>query len=108
MPDDRWYGAKTVFEFGGMNGITAADEVMYEERINVLKASDFEAALQRAESIARRYAADSGSEFLGFVEVYEMFDEVEDGAEIYSMTRPSRLTRNEYLDRCCRHRPVDL
>jgi hypothetical protein len=67
----------------------------------ILRARDADDAIARAEEEAVRYVteADEGMEYLGSVDVYEMFDDVGDGAEVYSLLRSTPLAPTAFLDR---------
>lgn len=71
---------------------------LYEERITLWKAENFEHAIQLAEEEALEYADDS-CEFLGLSQAYAMYDEaVESGIEVFSLLRESDLEAEQYLD----------
>ncbi|MEM8885327.1 MAG: DUF4288 domain-containing protein [Planctomycetota bacterium] len=77
------------------------DGKVYEERIVLLRAESFEAAIELAEECAHAYCEGlDGVEPLDLVQVYELADDPEeDGAEIYSLMRSSPLPPADYLDR---------
>ena len=84
-----WFGVRCVFH---------DPEGTYEERVTIWKADVFEEAVLLAEADAKDYAADVGSEFLGFAQAYVMPDEPGQGAEVFSLLRDSDLDPDEYLD----------
>ncbi len=97
MNDQPWYGAKCVFRH---NDRKDDDNNMYEERIVLFKAENIDEAIIRAENEAKQYVNElSNCEYLGFVDVFNLFDEtVEDGTEVYSLMRQSKLDKEKYLD----------
>lgn len=74
---------------------------MYEERIILLKAESFEAAIIKAENEARQYCRNSDDcEYAGFVEVFKLYEEkLSDKSEIFSIMRTSDLSSDDYLER---------
>ena len=86
-----WFGTRCVFHH--------LDPDVFEERITVWQAPDVDAAIELAEGEALAYAAVNGIEFNGFVQAYAMIDELESGAEVFSLGRTSTLSDEEYLTR---------
>lgn len=86
----RWFGVRTVFE------ITSG---VYEERVTIHRAASFEDAIDAAESLAHEYAEILDCLDTGLRQAYWMADELEDGAEVFSLIRRSGLTSGEYVDR---------
>jgi hypothetical protein len=75
---------------------------LYEERIVVVKAPDFEAAFSAAEIEAGQYATDAGAFEHKVSDAFELFDEVvEDGVEVWSTMRDSPLSLNDYERQFC-------
>lgn len=100
MAAKEWYGARTVYRLDGYQ--SEADSAhLYEERIVVVKASSFDAAIAQSEQEAASYAAtESGITYLGFVNVFKIVDDsITNNTEVYSLVRESRLGSNDYLDR---------
>jgi len=65
------------------------------------RATSFDHAVERAEAVARAYAAaivDGPSEYVGFAQAYHLYDEPPDGAEVFSLFRVSDLEPEPYLD----------
>jgi hypothetical protein len=93
----HWYSAKCIFR----HAETEARRQMYEERIILLRAESFEAALNKAESEAKRYSESSGGcEYAGFTDVFKLFEEkLDDKSEIFSTMRTNDLSRGDYLER---------
>jgi hypothetical protein len=87
-----WYSVRCLFKLA--SGASAT----YEERITLWRASSPEKAVTLAETEAGEYAADVASEYLGFAQVYSMYDEPVQGAELFSLLRESTLAPPAYLD----------
>jgi hypothetical protein len=86
-----WFSTRCVFHH--------AEHGVYEERITVWQAPDVDTAIEFAEGEAEAYAQVNGIEFNGFVQAYAMFDNLEQGAEVFSLGRNSDLPEEEYLTR---------
>lgn len=70
---------------------------LYEERITIWQAPDFETAIALAEREAADYASE-GDEALGLSQAYELADEAPlHGVEVFSLLRESDLEPEEYL-----------
>lgn len=90
-----WFGAKCIFVYP--SGSLDAEQV-YEERVILLKAMDFDQAIARAEKDAHSYAEERCI-YTGFVDVFRIFDDdIGEDTEVYSLMRTSALTPNKYLD----------
>ncbi|MBL8851046.1 MAG: DUF4288 domain-containing protein [Planctomycetaceae bacterium] len=86
--DEPWYSARCLFVINAPEGSIRPRRV-YEERIVLFRAADFEDALRQAEDEARRYAASlEGCRYLEHVDVFHLFDdELVSGTELYSLFR---------------------
>ncbi|WP_142118626.1 hypothetical protein [Rarobacter faecitabidus] len=85
-----WYGVRSIIDYGGF----------YEERVVVFRATDFEDAIAQAERESNEYAEVlENTTATGFLQAYRMFDELQAGAEVYSLIRESDLELDDYLDR---------
>ena len=82
-----WYSVRCVFAIG---------DGMFGERITVWQAASDDEAIALAETEATEYA-DGVGRYLGLAQSFEMSDEPQAGAEIYSLIRASGLTEDEYL-----------
>jgi hypothetical protein len=74
---------------------------IYEERITAWNAESLDAAIELAESEAKKYAEAKGFTALDFFQGYWLFDEMElipQGAEIFSLLRESDLGGDAYLN----------
>ncbi len=74
---------------------------MYEERIILLRAESFDAAVIKAEREAARYSENSDNcEYAGFTDVFKLYEEkLADKSEIFSTMRTSDLNAENYLER---------
>ena len=72
---------------------------VYEERIVLFRAPNFEEAMKLAEDEARAYASQSaGREYLEYVDIFHLFEtEVGHGTEVFSLMRRSALPPAEYM-----------
>jgi Domain of unknown function (DUF4288) len=98
MDNLNWYGAKTIYKHNLIEDDTA--KTLFEERVVLFQAVDFDGAIAQAEVEAEAYAVSHDVEYLGFMDVFHIFDEkVGQGTEIYSLMRESGLSGPDYLDR---------
>ena len=97
--EQPWYSVKCVFQHDNL--AQREGEVMYEERIVVFKADNFEEAIALGEAEAREYAGEDGTiHYTGFISAYHLFElELASGAEVYSLMRTSNLAPDAFLDR---------
>jgi hypothetical protein len=88
-----WFSARTVYEHD------KPGDGLFEERIVLLRAGDFEEALERAEAEALRYAEQVGGTYTGYASVFEIAEEqLGDGSEVFSLMRDSDLEADDYID----------
>ena len=94
---EPWFSAKCVFLHKGIKRKMPC----YEERITLVRARSFKEALRKGEAEAERYAGSlEGTEYLGFISVYNLFDSrIADGTELYSVMQSIRLSKRDYLRR---------
>lgn len=71
---------------------------LYEERVTLWRADNFEEAIALAEAEAAEYAEMVDFRYLGLAQAYHLDDEVGHGAEVYSLMRSSDLPPEDYLD----------
>lgn len=98
MSNPEWYAAKTIYKHHRVEDGTP--KTVFEERVVLLQAADFDAAIANAEAEAAEYCG-TGSDtvYLGFVDVFHLFDEtVGHATEVYSLMRESDLADKDYLD----------
>ena len=96
MSDVNWFAARCVYRFDFISEEDARPA--FEERVVLLQAESFEQAVERAEREAKEYSS-GGPEFTGLVQVFHLFEQPGDGAEVFSLIRPSRLSASDYIDR---------
>ena len=75
------------------------DHSVYEERMTLWQAKGFDRAIEAAETEVQNYALTTGAEYVGLAQGYCMFDEPGQGAEFFSLIRPSILTPEDYVRR---------
>jgi hypothetical protein len=97
--DGFWFAVRCVFRSleAEVEGASA-----YEERITLWRAESFEDAIDRAETEALAYAAETpGTEYLDLAQAFQLGVEgtVGDGDEVFSLIRDSDLDADAYLDR---------
>ena len=94
-----WYSAKCIFQHATLS--TSETEIVYEERIVLLRAESLDEALRLAEAEAQRYTAGNDEiRYCNFASVFHLFeDQIGDGAEVYSLMRQSPLSQSQYIDR---------
>jgi hypothetical protein len=98
MDNLNWYGAKTIYKHSLIEDDIA--KTLFEERVVLFQAIDFDGAIAQAEVEAEAYAVSNDVEYLGFMDVFHIFDEkVGRGTEVYSLMRESGLSEQDYLDR---------
>jgi hypothetical protein len=100
MKDLLWFGARTVYQVGESYANDSDMKNLYEERVVLIRGNSFEDAISNAEKEAEAYATEVGMTYLNFVKVFKLGEKnIEDGIEVYSLMRASKLEANEYLDR---------
>lgn len=78
LESSGWIAVRCVFRMR-LEGNT-----LYEERVNLWRADDFDVAIGRAEAEAYEYAEIVDAEYVGFAQAYVLSDEVDEGAEVFS------------------------
>ena len=89
--ETTWFSTRCVFHHH--------EPGVYEERITLWLAPDVDTAIELAESEAQAYAEVNEIQFNGFVQAYAMIDDLDSGAEVFSMGRTSDLSEDDYLTR---------
>ena len=98
-----WYAVRCVIRWRG----ASRKRRLYEERITLWRASDFDDAIARAETEAARYVETAGHEgtspqrCLDLVQAYRLDEDVVpgDGVEVFSLLRSSDLGPRRYVNR---------
>jgi hypothetical protein len=99
--DGAWYGVRCVFRWCEPE---RQDDRLYEERITLWRAHDFDEAIAKAEQDALAYVAGANAlgpdRYLDLAQAYRLDDEaaLEDGVEVFSLLRRSSLKKRAYLD----------
>jgi hypothetical protein len=98
MDNQEWFGVKCLVEHGGLSREPGGR--VYEERVVIIRAKDFDEAIERAEVDAKRYAAQNRGTYIGYCNAYRMeADSLADGTEVFSLTREVLLTPTEFVAR---------
>jgi hypothetical protein len=98
MKNPEWYAAKTVCRHRGVeDGIP---KTLFEERVVLLHAADFEDAIAKGELEAQEYSRSTEDVvYTGYINVYRLdADVVAHSTEIFSLMRESDLPDRDYLD----------
>jgi hypothetical protein len=99
MNDTLWFGARTIYRVENSNTVNSPNK-LYEERVVLIAASSDDEAIAKAEKEAELYALNTDMTYLGFVNVFELYQsKIENGTEVYSLMRESALESDAYLDR---------
>ncbi|MFE6931121.1 hypothetical protein ACFVDT_03695 [Streptomyces sp. NPDC057699] len=92
MKEASWYGVRSVFRHHLLE--------VYEERITLWRAQSLDEAIERAEVEALEYCLHLDEvEYVRFSEAYGFDDALEDGVEVFSLMRGSRLPPGQYIER---------
>lgn len=101
MDSSGWIAVRCIFRSRREDG---KGEAVFEERLTLWREADVDRAIEKAESEAETYAAETTwrpdwvTEYLGTAQAYLLFDEPVDGAEVFSLMRTSHLAPNDYLN----------
>ena len=94
---EQTYSVRCLFEW--VQWSEKAKKHLYEERITVWRAPDFDTAIERAEAEAAAYAASICAQYLELAHGYRCDHLGEShGAELFSLLRESDLGPSDYLD----------
>jgi hypothetical protein len=97
MNQEPWYGVRLVYR------LTGSRDPTYEERILIVRASDANSAIVRAETLSRESYESESTIYTGYAMAFHIFDEcgdsLGDGVEVFSLIRKSNLEVGAYLDR---------
>jgi hypothetical protein len=86
-----WYAVRCLFRWNRPES--------YEERITLWQAENFDEAIAKAEVEGDRYAASASERSikrLDLVQAYRVYDDLQEGAELFSLLRDSSLPPEEY------------
>lgn len=97
MVTEPWYAVKCLFLHKDLKRRNGKNN--FEERILLVKAANFDEAIEKAEKEAKEYAEDLGEvEYLDFCNAYHIAEsEIVDLTEIYSLITASELGKREYI-----------
>lgn len=97
MSDEPWYGVRLVYQLIGESGNS------FEERILIIRAVDFDSAIERAEQISRDSYENESTIYCNYAMAFHIFDEnggaLGEGVEVFSLIRNSDLDVKDYIDR---------
>ncbi len=91
----KWFSVRSVYRHPDVD----EGREVYEERVVLFNADDFDAAIALAESEAADYVEDTDNEVLPLFQAHWLFDDPADGGEVFSLMRTSDLEPDDYLDR---------
>lgn len=92
----KWFGVKTLYQLEEKSVTPGLH--CYEERITIWKAESFEEAIEMASLEAQEYAENHHGMYLGFCQAFEMYNDPQDGAEVYSIMREDDREPETYID----------
>jgi hypothetical protein len=88
--DQSWFTVRCVLHH--------RDRDAYEERVTLWRAATFDDAIANAEREVRDYASGlKTAEYTGLAQAYHLYDQPNDGAEVFSLIRDSQLPPGDYL-----------
>lgn len=98
MKKPEWYGTKTIYKHRRVEA--GMRKTLFEERVVLFQAADFDGAIALAEAEAAEYCrANADTVYLDFMDVFHLFAKaVGHGTEVYSLMRESELADKDYLD----------
>lgn len=91
------FGVRAVVKFQ-----RSARSYLYEERITIWHARDFDDAIERAAAETNDYIKDIDgvdTDFYQAYEIYPLVGDIPDGAEVFSLMRDSELDTDSYIAR---------
>jgi hypothetical protein len=91
-----WYGVKCLVEHKGLSNDPKTR--VYEERILVLRAPNFDEAILRAEREATQYAGQNNGLYIGYCNAYKIDSKtITEGTEVYSVMREVDLAPDQFI-----------
>jgi hypothetical protein len=91
--NELWFSARTVYEHD------KPGDGLFEERIVLLRAVDFDEAFTKAEEEAEKYSREATCSYTGYISIYEIPEEnIGDGVEVFSLMRDSDYPADEYIE----------
>lgn len=96
MHNEPWYGVRLIYQLTGFS------RQAYEERVILVRADSFDAAIAQAERYSKDYESET-TIYTGYAMAFNIFDEngpsLGPGVEVFSLIRTSDLDIDAYLDR---------
>jgi hypothetical protein len=92
----NWFGVRCVFELDPAGGADTEPRV-FEERVTIWQASDFDSAIELAEAEAVDYATILDAKYVGLAQAYRIEGTPSQGTEVFSLIRRSELGPREYV-----------
>jgi hypothetical protein len=92
----NWFGVRCVFELDPAVGADSEPRV-FEERVTIWQAGDFDSAIELAETEALDYATILDAKYAGLAQAYRIEGTPAQGTEVFSLIRRSELPPREYL-----------
>lgn len=94
---EPWYGVRMLYQHTGLS------EQTFEERVLIVRAPNFDAAIETAEGLSKEEYESDTTKYLGYAMAFNIFDEegsaLGAGTEVFSLMRTSHLTAEDYIDR---------
>jgi hypothetical protein len=90
-----WFAVRTVY---AVPAASEGDDMTYEERVTLWRASGFDTAIVQAEEEANDYADEAEAMYLGLAQAYRLAEPPGHGTEVFSLMRDSDLDTEDYLD----------
>lgn len=96
METSGWITVRCVVELpdDGPDGAT-----LFEERLTLWHTDDFDEAIELAQRENEAYAASVGGAATDLYQAYLLADDVAEGAELFSLLRPSKEPAERYITR---------
>lgn len=99
VTEEPWFAVRCIVHF--TDGARTEDGPLFEERITLWRAANFDEAVERAEVETRDYASVVGGRVVEFAQCFRLSggEEIQDGTEVFSLMRNSGLPPDRYVDR---------
>ena len=96
--ENFWFGVKCLFVHHNLS--KEENKKIYEERVIVIRANDFDWAIKKAEKEAKEYAQNENEcEYINFIDSFSIDDnKISDFTEVYSIMRKSKLEADDYIE----------
>lgn len=96
---EPWYSARCIFRHAVSEERLDVSSSLFEERVILIRADDFDQAMRRAIDEGIAYASSGiDVEFLECVDVFHLFDrKVGDLTEVFSLLRFTELNARDYI-----------